>query len=43
MRVKRDDVSYVVYSVGQNRHDDGGHTTLDVTFRPVPGPLTTNH
>ena len=43
MRVKREDVSYVVYSVGQNRHDDGGHTTLDVTFRPVPAPLTTNH
>jgi hypothetical protein len=36
MRVKRDDVSYAVYSVGQNRRDDGGHATLDVTFRPVP-------
>jgi hypothetical protein len=43
LRVKRDDVSYVVYSVGQNRRDDGGHATLDVTFRPVPAPLTTNH
>ena len=38
MRVKRDDLSYVVYSVGQNRRDDGGHATLDVTFRPVPRP-----
>ncbi len=31
-------LSYVVYSVGQNRRDDGGHATLDVTFRPVPRP-----
>lgn len=38
MRVKRDDRSYAVYSVGQNRRDDGGHATLDVTFRPVPPP-----
>jgi len=38
MRVKRDELSYVVYSVGQNRRDDGGHATLDVTFRPVPRP-----
>lgn len=36
MRVRRDDVSYAVYSVGTNRRDDGGHATLDVTFRPVP-------
>ena len=40
--VKRDAVSYVVYSVGQNRRDDGGHTTLDITFRPVPAPLSPN-
>jgi hypothetical protein len=38
LRVNRDDVSYVVYSVGQNRRDDGGHATHDVTFRPVPPP-----
>jgi hypothetical protein len=38
MRVNRDDVSYAVYSVGQNRRDDGGHATLDLTFRPVPNP-----
>jgi hypothetical protein len=36
MRVKRDDVSYTVYSVGPNGRDDGGHATLDLTFRPVP-------
>ena len=42
MRVKRDDVSYAVYSVGQNRRDDGGHATLDVTFRPVPALLIPN-
>lgn len=35
MLVKRDDVSYAVYSVGPNRRDDGGHATLDLTFRPV--------
>jgi hypothetical protein len=40
LRVRRDDVSYAVYSVGQNRRDDGGHATLDVTFRPVPAPLS---
>jgi hypothetical protein len=40
--VKRDDVSYVVYSVGPNRHDDGGHGTLDLTFRPVPAALIPN-
>jgi hypothetical protein len=38
MRVKRDHLSYAVYSVGPNRRDDGGHATLDVTFRPVPPP-----
>ena len=43
MRVKRDDPSYAVYSVGQNRRDDNGHATLDLTFRPVPAPLTPNH
>jgi hypothetical protein len=42
MRVKRDDASYVVYSVGQNRRDDGGHATLDLTFRPVPAALGPN-
>ena len=42
IRVKRDDQSYAVYSVGQNRRDDGGHPTLDVTFRPVPAPLIPN-
>lgn len=42
MRVKRDDLSYVVYSVGQNRRDDGGHATLDVTFRPVRAGLSPN-
>jgi len=36
MRVKRDGVSYTVYSVGPNGRDDGGHDTLDLTFRPVP-------
>ena len=36
MRVKRDGVSYTVYSVGPNGRDDGGHETLDLTFRPVP-------
>jgi hypothetical protein len=40
MLVKRDDASYVVYSVGQNGRDDGGHATLDVTFRPVPATLS---
>ena len=39
MRVKRDGASYAVYSVGTNGRDDGGHATLDVTFRPVPPPL----
>ena len=39
LRVKRDDGSYAVYSVGPNRRDDGGHSTLDVTFRPVPPPI----
>lgn len=29
MRVKRDDQSYAVYSVGSNGRDDGGHTRLD--------------
>jgi hypothetical protein len=36
MHVIRDDVSYAVYSVGPNGRDDGGHSTLDLTFRPVP-------
>jgi hypothetical protein len=36
MRVKRDDQSYAVYSIGSNGRDDGGHARLDVTFRPVP-------
>lgn len=36
LRVKRDDQSYAVYSVGSNGRDDGGHARLDVTFRPVP-------
>ena len=40
MRVKRDDLSYVVYSVGQNRRDDSGHATRDVSFRPVPAALS---
>jgi hypothetical protein len=40
--VKRDGTSYVVYSVGQNGRDDGGHQTLDVTFRPVPATLVAN-
>ena len=42
MRVRRDDVSYAVYSVGPNRRDDRGHATLDITFRPVPPPLIPN-
>jgi hypothetical protein len=40
MRVKRDELSYIVYSVGQNRHDDDGHARLDLTFRPVPAALS---
>ena len=36
IRVKRDDQSYAVYSIGANGRDDGGHARLDVTFRPVP-------
>ncbi|HUP39471.1 MAG TPA: hypothetical protein VM115_05095 [Vicinamibacterales bacterium] len=40
--IKRDAVSYVVYSVGQNGRDDGGHTTLDITLRPLPATLFAN-
>lgn len=40
MRVKGDDLGYVVYSVGQNGRDDNGHAMLDVTFRPVPAALS---
>jgi hypothetical protein len=35
LRIRHDEVSYTVYSVGQNKRDDHGHATLDLTFRPV--------